>query len=199
MRIRKLAAATAVAAVTVVVVVAAATVTTVLTAASATVMLGLQLLGRGIAHQLHVAGIAHGLASQLMVEVHGHLVVGHLGHDALDTHALLGHHGHDGTHADVLVVKLAVNMENLLLELIHQARVLGTESLLGLEGEVKLLALLQAHDMVLETLDERHVHAEDKGIGLLLLELEHTDLLLAVHDEDFIYEFHVFSCFNFLH
>lgn len=193
-----LAAAAAVAAVAVVM--ATATVAAVLTTASAAVMvLGLELLGRGVAHELDVASIAHGLTGQLVVEVHGDLVVGDLGDNALDAHSLLGHHGHDGTHADVLVVKLAVNVEDFLLEFINHVGVLDTEGLLGLQGEVKLLSLLQVDDVVLEALDEGDIHTEDKGIGMLLVELEDTHLLVAIDNENLVHEFDVLTCLNFLH
>lgn len=162
-------------------------------------MLGLEFLGGGVTHELHGAGIAHGLTCQLVVEVHGHLVVGDLGDDALDAHAVLGHHGHDGAHADVLVVKLAVHMENLFLQLVDHVGILQAEGFFGLEREVKVLALLQTHDVVLETLDERQVQAEDKGIGVLLVELENADLFLTINDKNLIYEFDVFSCLNFIH
>ena len=162
-------------------------------------VLGLQLLGRGVAHQLHVAAVAHRLAGELVVKVHEHLVVGDLHYLTLDAHTLLGHHGHAGSGTDVLGVKLAVDVENFLLQLIDELGVLHAKGLVGLQGEVKLLALLQAHDVVLETLDERQVHAKHKGIGMLLVEFEHTLLLLAVNDKNLIYEFHVFSCLNFLH
>ena len=135
-----LAAATAtIAAVAVVV---AAAVAAFLTAAAAAMVLGLEFLGGGITHELHNTGITYGLAGQLMVEVHGHLFVGHLGHNALDAHAVLGHHRDDGTRAHVLVVKLAVHMENLFLQFVDQVGVLLAESLLGFEREIKLLTLM---------------------------------------------------------
>ena len=177
----------------------AATVATLLTAATATVVLGLEFLGRGIAHQLHITAIAHGLASQLMVEVHKHLVVGDLDHLPLDTHALLGHHRHDGALADMLVVKLAVDVEDLLLQFVHQVGVLDAEGVLGLQGEVKLLALLEVDNVVVETLDERQIHAEDKRIGMLLIKLEHTGLLVAIDHKDLVHEFYIFTCLNFIH
>ena len=178
----------------------ATTVTAVLTAAAtAVVVLGLEFLGRCVTHQLHYTSIAHGLAGQLVVKVHGHLVVGHLSDNALDTHAVLSHHGHDGAHADMLVVKLTIDMEDFLLQLIDQVGILLSESLLGFEGEIKLLTLLQSHDVILEALDERQVHPEDKRIGVLLVEFEHTHLLLAIYHKDLIHELYVFSCLNFLH
>ena len=192
-----LAAATA--AIAAVAVVVAAAVAAFLTAATAAVVLGLEFLGGGITHELHNTGITYGLAGQLMVEVHGHLFVGHLGHNALDAHAVLGHHRDDGTRAHVLVVKLAVHMENLFLQFVDQVGVLLAESLLGFEREIKLLTLLQTHDVLLETLDERHVHTEDKRVGMLLVELKDTHLLLGVDNKDLIHELHVFSCLNFLH
>ena len=100
---------------------------------------------------------------------------------------------------DILGVKLAIDMENLLIKFINQVGALYTESLMGLKGKIKFIALLQAHDMVLEALDQRQVQTEDKSIGMLLIELEHTGLLFAVHNKDFIDEFYVFSCLNFLH
>ena len=164
-------------------IVAAVTATTVLTTAAAAVVLGAELLGRGVAHHLHIAAVAHRLACQLVVEVHEHLVVGHLDHLTLDAHSLLGHHGHAGSWADVLLVKLALHMEDFLLQLIHQLGVLHAEGLVGLQGEVKFLALLQTHDVVLESLDERQIHAEYKGIGVLFIEFENTGLLLAAFSQ----------------
>ena len=189
--------ATAVAAVTVVV--AAVAVVAVLTATAATVMPGLQLLGSGVTHELDISAVAHGLARQLVIEVHKHLVVGDLDHLALDAHAFLRHHGHTGTGANVLLVKLALDVENLLLQLINQVGILLAEGLMGLKGEIKLLTLLQTHDAVLETLDERQIHAKDKSIGMLLVELENTHAFFTVDNKDLIDELHIFSCLNFLH
>lgn len=189
-------ASAAVAALTVVM--AAATVATLLAATSA-VMLGLKLFGGGIAYELHVSHVAHRLAGELVVEVHGDLVIGDLGDDALDTHAFLGHHRDDGAHADVFMVKLAVDVENLLLELIDQVGVLDAESFLGLEGKVKFLTLLQIDDVILETLDEREVESEDKSVRVFGFELEYTDLLIAVDYKDFVHELDVLTCLNFIH
>ena len=168
-------------------------------AAATVMMLGLEFLRGSVAHELHISGIAHRLTSQLVVEVHGDLVVGDLGHDALHAHAVLGHHGHDGAHADVLVVKLAVNVENLLLEFINHAGILGTEGLFGFQGEIKFLALFKVDDMILEALDERHIQPEDKGIGVLLVELEHTDLFITIYHKNLVNELNIFTCLNFLH
>ena len=196
--LRLAAAAAAVAAVAVVV--AAVTASAVVASATTAVMvLGLEFFGRGVTHELHVARIAYGLAGELVVEVHGDLVVGDLGDDALDAHAVLSHHGHDGTHADVLVVKLAVNVEDFLVEFIDHAGILYAESLLGLQCEVKFFSLFQAHDIVLEADNQGHVHAEHKGIGMLLLEFENTHLLVSIDNKNLVHEFDVLTCLNFLH
>ena len=177
----------------------AAAVAAFLTAATAAVVLGVKFLGRGVANELNEAAVAHGLACQLVVEVHEHLVIGHLDDLTLDAHAFLSHHGHACTRTDVLGVKLAVDVENLLLELIDQLGILYAESLMRLQREIKLLALLQTHDVVLEALDERQIHSKDESVGVLLVELEHTRLLVAIDHEYLIHEFYVFSCLNFLH
>ena len=195
----RLAAAAAAVAVVAVVVSAVTAATVLATTTAAVVMLGLKLLGGGVAHELHVARIAHRLAGKLVVEVHGDLVVGDLGDDALDAHAVLGHHGDTSAHADVLVVKLAVNVEDFLLEFVNHVGVLGAEGLLGLQREVKFLALLEVKDVVLESLDQRDVHAEHKRVGMFLIELENTHLLVAVDNKNLIHEFDVFTCLNFLH
>lgn len=189
------AAAAAVAAVAVVV--ATVTAAAFFTAASATVMLGVELLGGGVAHELYKTGVAHRLASELVVEVHEHLLVGDLDDLSLDAHAFLRHHGHAGTRADVLGVKLAVDVENFLFEFIDEFGVLHSEGFMRLEGEIKLVALLQSHDVILETLDEGQVDAKYKGIGMFLVELEHTGLFFTVDDKDLINELHVFTCFDF--
>ena len=46
-------------------------------AAAATVVMRFELLGSGIAHKLHMTAVTHCLTSELVVEVHDHLVVGH--------------------------------------------------------------------------------------------------------------------------
>ncbi len=98
------------------VVVSAITATAVLTATTAAVMvLGLEFLGGSIAHHLDKAAVTHRLTSQLVVEVHDDLVVGHLEDSTLDAHAFLSHHGHDGIRTDVLAVKLAIDVEDFFL------------------------------------------------------------------------------------
>ena len=192
-------AATASAVATVAVVVSAVTATAVLTAASAAMMLGIEFLGGGVAHYLDISAVAHRLTGELVVEVHEDLVVGDLDDLSLDAHAFLCHHGHTSSWADVLGIKLAVDMEDFFLEFIDELGVLDAEGLLGLECEVKLVALLESHDVILEALDEREVHAEDKGVGVLRVELEDALLLIAVDDEDFIDELYIFTGLNFLH
>ena len=145
-------AAAAVAAVAVVVV--AVVVVAFVTTAAASVVLGLKLFGRGITHELHVTSIAHGLSGQLVVEVHEHLVVGYFHDLSLDAHVLLGHHGHESARADVFVIELAIDVEDFFLQLINQFGVFVSKGLMGLQGEVKFVSLLQSHDAVLETLDE---------------------------------------------
>lgn len=174
------AAAAAVAAVAVVVATVAAA--ALFTTASAAVMLGVELLGGGVAHELYKTGVAHRLASELVVEVHEHLLVGDLNDLSLYAHAFLGHHGHACTGSNVLGVKLAVDVENFLFQFIDEFGVLHTEGFMRLECEIKLVALLQSHDVILEALDEREVDAENKGIGVFLVELEHTGLFFTVDD-----------------
>ena len=162
-------------------------------------VLGIEFVGGGVTHELHIAAVAYGFTSQLVVEVHKDLFVGHLDDLSLDAHTLLSHHGDAGAGTHMLVVKLAVDVEDLFLEFVDQFRVLHTKGLLGLEGEIKLFALLQAHDVVLEALDEREVHTEHKGIGMLLIELENTDLAFLVNHKNLIHEFDIFAGLNFLH
>lgn len=187
------------AAVTAVVVAAVVAVAVLATTAAAMMMLGLELLGRGVTHKLDKSSIAYSLASQLVVEVHGDFVVGDLSDDALDTHAVLGHHGDDGTHADVLVIKLAINVEHLFLELIDHVGVLGAEGLLGLQGKVKFLALFQIDDVILETLNQRDIKPKHKGIRMFLIELEDTHLLVTIDHKNLVNELNIFTCLNFLH
>lgn len=175
-------AAGAAAVAAVAVVVATVTAAALVTAASAAVMLGVELLGGGVAHELYKTGVAHRLASELVVEVHEHLLVGDLNDLSLDAHAFLGHHGHACTGSNVLGVKLAVDVENFLFQFIDEFGVLHTEGFMRLECEIKLVALLQSHDVILEALDEREVDAENKGIGVFLVELEHTGLFFTVDD-----------------
>ena len=190
-------AAAAVAAVAVVV--SAIASTAVVTAATAAVVLGLEFLGGGVAHQLHKSAVAHGLSGELVIEVHEHFVVGDFHYLPLDAHALLGHHGHTCSGTDVLSVKFAVDVEDFFFQLIDEFGVLHTKGLMGFQGEVEFISLLQSHDVVLEALDERQVHAEDKCVGMLFVELEHARLLLAVDYKDLIHELHIFTCLNFLH
>lgn len=191
-------AATAVAAVAVIV--AAIAVTAILaTASAAMVVMRLEFLGGGIAHYLYKTAVAHRLSCQLVVEVHDNLVVGDLDYDTLDAHSLLSHHGDEGARTDVLAVKLAVNIEDGLVQLTDHFRIFHAEGFLGPKGKVKVLSLLQTHDILLESLDEREVETKNKSIGRLFLVFEHTGLLFAVDNKDLIHEFHVFTCFDFLH
>ena len=180
-------------------VVSAVTAATLFTTAAAAVVMGLELLGGGIAHEFHMAGISHCLPSELVVEVHEDLVVGHFHYLTFDAHAFLSHHGDESARTDVFFIELSLHVENFLLELIDQFGILIAEGLVGLQGKIKFVSLLQPHDAVLEALDEREVHTENKCIGMFLVELEHARLLLAIDNKDFIYELYIFTCLYFLH
>ena len=195
---RGLAAAAAAAVTAVAVLLAAVTAAAILAATSAAVLVArLQFLGGGVAHELHSADKAHGLSRPGVVEVHGYLVVGHLDDLTVETHTLLGHHGHDGARTDVLGVKLALHVEDFLLEFTDEFGILLAEGLLGSQREVEFVALFEAHDVILEFLEQRNIESKHEGVGALLVELEHAGLLLAIHNKDFIDELHIFSCFDF--
>ena len=188
-------AASAVAAVAVVMATVAAA--AVVAATSAAVVTGLELLGGSVAHELYISAVADGLTGQLVVEVHEHLVVGHLDYLTVKSHALLSHHGHDSTGSHALGIKLAVHVEDFLLELTDEIGVLLAEGLLGSQCEVEFFILIETHDVILEFLKQRNIESEHKSVGMFLIEFEYTGLLLAVHNKDLINELHIFSCFDF--
>ena len=71
------------------VLVAAVTATTLVTAAAATVVLGVELLGGSVAHELHKAAVAHGLTGQLVIEVHEHLGLSNICYKLHKTYIML--------------------------------------------------------------------------------------------------------------
>ena len=102
-----------------------------------------------------------GLACQWVVGVDGHAVI-------LDLH-YLGHklmvfgivHGDDGSLEDMLLVELAVDGEDITLQLMHSLRDIFPKGFIGLQGEIKLGALLLSHEVFLKGVEGDAVSGDE--------------------------------------
>ena len=93
------------------------------------------------------------LASQGMVGIDSHTVLldlHHLGHELM---VLAICQGNDGIGEDIVVVEMAVDREYLTIDLMNTLRLVGTEGLLGGEGEVEGVALRMLGHLLLESVE----------------------------------------------
>ena len=188
-----------------VVMAAAATVVTAVTAAvvmaaAAATARGLEVFGRHIAHGQHRALDAHVPVDELMIEVHLDILRSHVYDKTLDAHAVGSHHRQTHTLADMLLVKLAVNLEDTALELDDLLGIVVTESLVGLGHDVIFVAGLEAFESLLQRLDKPLSQTEDDALGLVGRHLVHK--LLRAVGIDFIEiknEFDILAGLDFFH
>ena len=136
---------------------------------------------------LYLADKVQFLASQRVVRVDGDTVV-------LDFHNL-GHklvvfgivHRDDGSLEDMLVVELAVNAEDFTLQFVHTLRDIFPESLVGLQGEVKRFALLQADEVLLKGVEGDAVSGDELK-GAVCTRLLFQRLFSVSHSVQLVYD-----------
>ena len=119
-------------------------------------------------------------AGERMVEIHLHFVVGDVKHPAVESVPLLVLQRHDGILVDVFCVKLTVDGEDPLVQIEHMLVVVFAVGLLGREGEVEFVALVQFDEGVLEGL-KRDAHSADKVEGPVFGCLFHQFFLSVSH------------------
>ena len=129
---------------------AAATATTAASVACQVLDGLLDLFLRGIAVDEYLACEVEGLACQRVVGVYGDAILLDLddfGHEVVLLFVLKGD---DGSFEDVVMVEVAVDGEDLTVQLVYALRHIVAEGLCGLEGEVELCAFLRSHQILLE-------------------------------------------------
>ena len=92
-------------------------------------------------------------ASQRVVEVDSHMVVGNLEHLAIEALALFVLQGQHSTREHILMVEVAVDGKDLALQVYHALSVVVAISLTLGEGKVELSTLLQSFYLFLEILE----------------------------------------------
>ena len=171
----------------------------VMVAAAATALMRrIHFFWSGVAHGKHLAAIAHCLSRQLMVEVHHHLVGGHLLDQAVQSMSLGCHHRHISALVHFLVVELSVDDKYLTVQLMHQLRIFITKSLSRRQSELKLITRFKAAYALDETVEHSIFEPIDEAVGALLIKLEHLSLAIGVDYEYLVGEFNEFSELNFL-
>lgn len=142
--------------------VATATAASATTAFSAENLGGLfNLLQRSFAVLVYRACELQGFACERVVEVDGYFGVCNLDDCAVEMVAFAVHERHFCAEEDVLVVELAVDLENLTCHRAHQGLVALAESLGRLQGEVELLAGRNLGESLLEGFNHQ-AHVRDK-------------------------------------
>ena len=110
---------------------------------------------------LNLADEVQFLASQRVVRVDRDAVVLNP-HDLRHKLMVFGIvHRDDGPLEDMLVVELAVDAEDITLQLVHTLRDIFPESLVGLQGEVKRFALLQTDEVLLKGVEGDAVSGDE--------------------------------------
>ena len=161
-------------------------------------MAGVQLLVGGVAYQFHYTYVVQVFAGQRVVEVHEHLVVRDLQYRAVDAVAFGSHHGHGVALEYGLVVELAVDHENLFVELDHMLFVTFAESLVAGEHEVELVALFQAVEPFEHGREDILVHTVNELVGHFVGGTHHQSLFrFACACIEVVGENHKFTGFNF--
>ena len=121
----------------------------------------LYLFFRCLTVLLHLSDEVQFLASQRVIGVDGDAVV-------LDFH-YLSHklmvfgivHRDDGSLEDMLVVELSVDAEDVTLQLVDALRDIIPESFIGLQGEIKLFALLHTDEVLLKGVEGDAVSGDE--------------------------------------
>ena len=143
----------------------------------------LDLLLGGIVHAQHLTLEHEVHASIGVVEVDGHCLLFHVYYEAIHALSFRIHEGDYVAGIDLLVVKLAVNAEDILVYVEDEVVATVTVGLVLGEGEVKGVALAQALELLFESLKgEAQSGSELEGLlsGSLLHELLNA-FILGVH------------------
>lgn len=110
---------------------------------------------------LHLSDKVQDLASQWVVGVDGNAVVFDfydLGHKLMVFSIV---HRDDGTLEDMLVVELAVNGEDITLQLVDALRDIFPKSFFGLQGKVELFSLLRIDEVLLKGVEGDAVSGDE--------------------------------------
>ena len=123
----------------------------------------------------HLSREVQGLACQRVVSVDRHTVV-------LDLH-YLGHklmvfgivHSDDGSLKDMLVVELAVDGEDVTLQLVHTLRDLFAKGFVRLQGEIKRSALFLFAEVLLKGIEGDAVSGDTLSETFTFLKLSQSE------------------------
>ena len=152
-----------------------------------------ELFLSGVAHDEHLAAIFNGLPRQLVIEIDGHMAGSYLGDDALNAHPVAGEHGHHSTLKHALGVKLAINLKERALKLLHHRRVYLAKGVGGRQSEVEAITGLEALKVAGKSLKHAGLVTKDEAVGPLLGKLINHYFLVALQNHDLIGNFHKFS------
>lgn len=195
-----MAAAAAVVAATAVVTTAIVAAAFATTAVAAAAVGGMKLLGRSVADGDDLAFEADVVVDERVVEVHLDVGRGNLGDETLDAVAVGGEHGQAFADLDVLVVKLAVDLEDFALDLDDMLGIVASESLVGLGDYVVGVAGLETLEGDLERADDALGDAVDDGLGLLGRGLMDQSLFtVGINGIQIVAELDIFSGFYLFH
>ena len=109
----------------------------------------------------HLSREVQGLASQRVVGVDRHAVVldlHHLGHKLMVFGIV---HGDDGSLEDMLLVELAVDGEDVTLQLVHPFRDIFAKGFVGLQGEIKRSALFLFAEVLLKGIEGNAISGDE--------------------------------------
>lgn len=191
-------AATAAAVIATAVVVTAAIVAA--TAVTAAAVSRMKLFGSGVAHGDDFAFEAYVVVDEGVIEVHLDMGRSDFGHKTLDAVAVGCEHRQAFADLDVLAVKLAVDLEDLALDLDDMLGVVTAESLVGLGDDVIGVAGSQALESDLERTDDALRHAIDDCLGLFVRGLMNQSLFtVGVNGIKVVAELDIFSGFYLFH
>ena len=197
-----MAAATAAAVIATAVVVTAAIVAAAFAATSvaAAAVSRMKLFGSGVAHGDDFAFEAYVVVDEGVIEVHLDMGRSDFGHKTLDAVAVGCEHRQAFADLDVLAVKLAVDLEDLALDLDDMLGVVTAESLVGLGDDVIGVAGSQALESDLERTDDALRHAIDDCLGLFVRGLMNQSLFtVGVNGIKVVAELDIFSGFYLFH
>ena len=193
-----MAAATAAAVIATAVVVTAAIVAA--TAVTAAAVSRMKLFGSGVAHGDDFAFEAYVVVDEGVIEVHLDMGRSDFGHKTLDAVAVGCEHRQAFADLDVLAVKLAVDLEDLALDLDDMLGVVTAESLVGLGDDVIGVAGSQALESDLERTDDALRHAIDDCLRLFVRGLMNQSLFtVGVNGIKVVAELDIFSGFYLFH
>ena len=109
------------------------------------------LLLRSLAVLANYALESQRLTGQRVISVNSHSVFFNLRHLGMEIMPIRIIQGDDGSFVDVIVVEVAVDGEDLTLQLVNTFWHVFAEGLCGFEGEVEGRILLQGRHLLLET------------------------------------------------